>query len=178
MEERTKKTVIEMLNKFSAFALIPDYILNDFKKRHNLSPTVEVGKVYKSGLARVMITDSNLMLGYGIGFKGDWTKSINCNLDDWESITQEEWIEVLKKEGDKYIGKTVKCLCNKTSKKVCDFSSFWGGGLWYHSNDCNNLQLMKEGVWAEIVSDEIIEQIHQLQKQLDSIQDKINELTK
>ena len=184
LTEEQKSLICEWLNKQRNSSLV----FSDFLKHHNLLPTpkFEVGKVYKSKIqndSTVFVTsfgyDGTIVNGYGWD-NGKWSNDIHIPNDErLIEIPQEEWIEVLKKEGDKYIGKTVKCLYDDRNYVVRKFSSVTKtGNLYYCTEENTNVCLMKDGVWATVVSDENLDKISELQMKLDKLQEEINQLKK
>ena len=182
LTEEQKALICEWLDKFDNEI---GFDMTEFIEHYNLLPTpkIEVGKYYKDKFDRIIyVTKVHLdsFDGYGIDALGNWNTTPAWNFKlDWQPITQEEWIEVLKKEGDKYIGKTVKCLYDDRNYVVRKFSSFTKtGNLYYCTEENTNVCLMKDGVWATVVSDENLDKISELQMKLDKLQDAINELSK
>lgn len=195
LNEEQKQTAIEVLDGFQKYYSDSQMFkegIENFKKLHNLSPTIEVGKVYKDTdfptlLVFITKIDGVIGCGYGIDNRSNWNNELSLHFN--KNIIEapiKEWIEVLKKEGDKYIGKTVKCLYDGNNRFVDSFKHIRDGKLWYSTNSEYLVCLMKDGIFAEIVSDEIIElksklklkEINKLQKQLDNLQEQINELSK
>ncbi len=83
-------------------------------------------------------------------------------------MTPSEVEEALREEGDKYIGKTVKCLGDGQRVVVGEFVFYKNGELWYRG-DIDGVLLMKDGVWAEIVGEKtksIEERLTAIEKQL------------
>lgn len=165
LNEEQKQTAIKVLDELlHDNTLLTKTAVERFKRKHNLIPTIEVGKVYKLDELRIFVTalDDNgfNFSGYGIGEDGEWgvCDSFSTRFWEWQPINEKEWIEVLKKEGDKYIGKTVKCLSDRESFKVASIDNYDDVDcghikLWGLDTEDESVLLMKDGIWATIVED-------------------------
>ena len=84
--------------------------------------------------------------------------SFECDPQNWTPATEEDkkkFNELLKAEGNKYIGKNVKCLYDGETFEVRAFDDYMPehNKLWYHTTERNGVLLMKNGDWATILEE-------------------------
>lgn len=147
---------------------------DEFLKEKGLVEQFEVDKWYKYiGELTGEIQNSPIVNyqgecnGYGLAAYGNWCDTKNDDPDwtfstpnDWIKATDKEVDEVIIKEGEKYIGKTVKCIDDGLNYIVGEFDSYTNkvGDLWFkvadELSDVNVVCLFdKNGKWAEIVEE-------------------------
>lgn len=160
LNEEQKQTAIKVLEAFKEYSPTIDNKsdIESFRKLHNLNKTIEVGEYWlKTTGDIVLVLERFDCHGGTIRYKtiyespSDGFSCISC-FD--RKATQEEIIEVLKKEGDKYIGKMVKCLDDSKDYIIERFDDLCkDNSLWYHTVCGTTLMLMKDGIWATVVED-------------------------
>lgn len=131
-------------------------------------PKFKNGDVVKFGKAIVLITDYDKCCGYGIDGIGEWKKintwSFKPKPELWQLATQDEWLIALTKENVKrgFIGNKIKAdwiSFDGISNYLIDgtfelrFNAF---GYQMHKE---YYTLMKDGIWAEVVKEETLEEL-------------------
>ena len=144
------------------------------KEKGLIKEEFEVGKWYK-----IKNNPNNIFVygeGYGI-WNGEWRDDLltGFRTNYCVKLTQKEVEDALRKEGDKYIGKTVRCLCDGMEFIVDSFQHYDKDGIWYKTKNFfnGNILLMKDGKWATIIEDNPIEDMTKI---LNDAIDKLNKL--
>ena len=186
--EYTKEQAEQVLideNKFNGFNTILFTGDKEFLS-HKFPPKIEyVGSVWKIENGIFLCTSQNksgTLYGYGVDQIGRWFLRESgarcwCNpysLDQLTQATPTEWLEALEKYAEsKYnVGDTVKCLSlNKPIEKIAPFNHafniFKYLNEWWATAEDGVALLMKDGVWAEIITpakDELNEKLEELTK--------------
>lgn len=180
-KEYTAKQVVEIIKHFHGRVRIEgSYTLDHFLKAQGLiKEEFEVGEWCKIDgnilLCITFISSSGLITGYGIDENNNWMEkgSRFWSLNGCYTIpSPKEVEEALKKEGDKYIGKTsrIQCGVERRIKRifVADNSRY---GMIVYGVCYNNFehQLFINGKWAEIVEEKKIIKVYGLDSNYEEV---------
>ena len=113
--------------------------------------------------------------GYGSNHKGGWEISYEWSFIGlpkyWQPATEQEVITMLTEQGEKmgYVkGVKVKCLSDGKVYEISDCLDFQycfeDGWLWNNSKG-EQVKIMNEGKWAEIIADDLQERFDALVKE-------------
>lgn len=117
------------------------------------------------GVSMILLTKVDVNTGFGFGLINDkWykTKQITFKHITWQLASEEEWLEVLTKEAEKLykVGDKIKRPDNfKYSKNGVLYkfglNSLNGLNSFYYKGT----QVMQDGVWAEVIKEETLDEL-------------------
>jgi hypothetical protein len=177
MKQETKEEInkhLEGFKKYVSHKYVDSYLgdkLKDYQKKHNLIPSIEVGKWYKNCSALIKFTKddgSDFIYGYGFDFQGEWIDNTRGwdKYRNWVEATKEEWESMLLKKAKKDYPKGTKFKNDRgviqTVEKPPYFDNVgnihvssprneWSDSL--RKGSSNPIIYYNSGVWAEIVEE-------------------------
>lgn len=135
-----------------------DGFLECYQKKHNLIPSIEVGKVYRyidDDIICVTSIDDKKINFYGFNESGEWVNKdwyiINNN---YEEVSQKEWGSMLLEKAKKDYPKGTKIKSMFDDGVIISYGKFKRSK--YEDKVYNATGygcVYKEGVWAEIVEE-------------------------
>ena len=180
--------VLKDENRFNGFN---DILFTGDKEflNHKFPPKIEyVGKVWKIE-NRIFLCNSQIELGtlhgYGIDHDGKWFLTSGagfccCNASSLHKLTKAtptEWMEALEKfaESNYNVGDEVRCLAfDNSNKKLVSLNHAVNTPNcledWWATAEDGSALLMRNGVWADIITT--------AKDELDELDQKIKEFTK
>ena len=155
---------------------IPKWIIENSKDWIEIfEPKFKNGDVVKIideyGVSMILLTDAKNGIGYGL-INDNWYEKKQVNLQGflWQLATQDEWLEALTKKAVKN-GFKEGCIANNSKihrYKLSDYKFEKGYFklnnnvlVWVNEtdNETDYWTLMEDGIWAEVVKDETLEEL-------------------
>jgi hypothetical protein len=139
-----------------------DVIVQEFKREKGLlEEEFKVGDwISDEKEVLIKITEVNEISYFGYGFvDGAWHSFVEIRIDYshlYKPANPKEVSEALKREGDKYIGKKVKCLLEGTNFIVGKYHDYYQSPneMFYSNGNGDYILLMKDGKWADVIEEE------------------------
>ena len=191
------KEQIEELSKWKhGKRLMQDWFPEAFNKQ------LEVGKVYKypslgEGKFMFKFNGEFSESTYGFASNGEWSNELcirESEINDYKEATKEEWLEALKEEAKRrgFLTKGTKFKSTFDDYGIIRVVDNFKGSYGYHdlnldyiqglrysdgldnkNGGCTNPCIYRDGVWAEVIKEEIPTQ-EEIDRVLDYLKNKNN----